>query len=92
MPGPKPQYPIELTSEEEAELQQMVKSRKAEQGQVVRAKIILTAHDHPDWRNQQIARVVGCTDRSVRKWRRRWVETKNLADLPRSGAPRRFSP
>src|SRR6266699_1716816 len=31
-------------------------------------------------------------DRQVRKWRKRWVTTHTLADAPRSGAPRRFSP
>jgi transposase len=90
--GPDPKYPINLTTEQQQTLRQLVKSRKAAQGQVVRARIILNAHDHPDWSNQQIAETVGCSDRSVRKWRRRWVENHNLEDLPRSGAPRRFSP
>jgi hypothetical protein len=35
---------------------------------------------------------VGTTDRTVRTWRGRWVKTHSLADAPRSGAPRRFSP
>jgi hypothetical protein len=35
---------------------------------------------------------VGTSDRQVRKWRKRWVTTHTLADAPRSGAPRRFSP
>lgn len=90
--GPEPKYPIHLTTEQEQSLRQMVKSRKAAQGQVLRARIILNGYDHPDWSNQQIAQVVGCTDRAVRKWRQRWSETQNLADLPRPGAPRRFSP
>lgn len=90
--GPDPKYPINLTTEQQAPLRQLVKSRKAAQGQVVRARIILSAHDHPDWSNQQIAQRVGCSDRAVRKWRRRWAETGKLDDLPRPGAPRRFSP
>ena len=90
--GPEPKYRIVLTTEQEQSLRQLINSRKAAQGQVLRARIIVTAHDHPDWSNQQIARTVGCTDRAVRKWRRRWNETQNLADLPRPGAPRRFSP
>lgn len=92
MRGPKPKYPIILTTEERDSLEQMIKSRKSAQGKVLRAHIILKAADHPDWTNLQIAQVVGCTDRAVRKWRRRWVESQSLADLPRSGAPRRFSP
>ena len=92
MRGPDPKYPINLTTEQEQQLRQLVKSRKAAQGQVVRARIILSAYDQPDWSNQQIAQKVGCSDRTVRKWRKRWVESHSLADLPRSGAPRRFSP
>ena len=92
MRGPNPKYPINLTTEQEQQLRQLVKSRKAAQGQVVRARIILSAHDHSDWSNQQIAQTVGCSDRTVRKWRKRWVESHCLADLPRPGAPRRFSP
>jgi len=92
MRGPKPQYPIELTSEEGQSLRRLVQSRKAPQGKVRRARIVLIAYDHPEWSNQQIAGVVGCTDWSVRKWRRRWVTLRSLEDLPRPGAPRRFSP
>lgn len=92
MRGPDPKYPIQLTTEQEQQLRQLVKSRKAAQGQAVRARIVLSAHDHPEWSNQQIAHLVGCSDRTVRKWRKRWVETNQLTDLPRPGAPRRFSP
>ncbi len=92
MSGPKPKYPIELTSEEENELRRLVNSRKAPQGKVLRARILLAAHEHPEWSNQRIAQEVGCADRTVRKWRRRWVERHSIEDLPRPGAPRRFSP
>jgi transposase len=92
MPGPKPENGIELTSEQEQELRRLVASRKAPQGKVLRARILLTAHEHPDWNNHQIGRELGCSHRTVRKWRRRWVETKSIEDLPRPGAPRRFSP
>ena len=92
MPVPKPKYPIELTTEEEQELRKLANSRKAPHAKVVRARILLAAHDHPEWSNQQIAQEAGCARRSVRKWRRRWTETKSIEDLPRPGAPRRFSP
>ncbi len=92
MPGPKPKYEIQLFDKELTQLRQLVHSRKAPQGQALRARIVLTAQAHPDWSNPQIAQQVGCTDRMVRKWRRRWVETHRLEDLPRPGAPRRFSP
>jgi hypothetical protein len=92
MRGPKPKNPIALTIEEEQALRRLVKARKAPQGQVLRARILLSAHDHPDWNNHQIARECRCTAWTVRKWRRRWAETKSIEDLPRPGAPRRFSP
>jgi transposase len=92
MRGPKPKYLIQLLDNQIAELRQLINSRKAPQGKVMRARVILAAHEHPEWSNQEIARQVGCTDRAVRKWRHRWVETKSLEDLPRSGAPKRFSP
>ena len=92
MPVPKPKYPIELTTEEEQELRKLANPRKAAHVKVVRARILLAAHDHPEWSNRQIAQEAGCVRRSVRKWRRRWAETKSIEDLPRPGAPRRFSP
>jgi transposase len=92
MPGPKPKYAIELTTEEEQLLRKLANSRKAAHGEVVRARILLAAYDHPEWSNQQIAQEVGCTDRTVRKWRRRWVDSRSIQDLPRPGRPRRFSP
>jgi hypothetical protein len=92
MPGPRPKYAIRLLESEEQELRQLVNSRKAPQGKTLRARIVLAAHEHPEWSNQRIAQEVGCTDRAVRTWRRRWVTSKSLNDLPRPGAPRRFSP
>ncbi len=92
MRGPKPQTPIVLTDPELQTWQRLVRARTSPHGQVVRARIVLAAHEHPDWSNQQIAQAVAQTDRTVRKWRRRWLETRSLDDLPRPGAPRRFSP
>jgi len=92
MPGPKPKYPIKLIDNQIAELHKMINARKTPQVKVMRAKIVLYAHEHPEWSNQEIAREARCSDRVVRKWRRRWVESESLEDLPRPGAPRRFSP
>jgi hypothetical protein len=92
MRGPKPAYPIELTAEEAKHLQQLIRAHTTPQTLAVRARIILNAHGHPEQSNQQIASGVGTTDRTVRAWRGRWVKTRSLADAPRSGAPRRFSP
>ena len=92
MRGPKPKYPIELTTEEEKELRQLVRSHKTPQTKAKRARILLAAFDHADWSNQQIAREAGTVDRVVRIWRRRWWETRSIEDLPRPGRPRVFSP
>jgi transposase len=92
MPVPKPKYAIELTTEEEQELRKLANSRKAFHVKVVRARILLAAYDHPEWSNLQVAEEAGCTRRIVRKWRRRWSEKRSIEDLPRPGAPRRFSP
>ena len=92
MRGPKPKYSIQLLDNEIIELRQLIHNRKASQGKVKRAQIIVAAHEHPEWSNQQIARAVGCSDRAVRTWRQRSAEHKNLEDLPRPGAPKSISP
>jgi transposase len=92
MRGPKPKYRIELTTEEEQSLRRLVSAHKSPQDKALRARILLLAFDHSEWSNQQIAQEAGCTDWTVRKWRRRWVATRSIEDLPRPGAPRRFSP
>ena len=92
MRGPKPHYPITLTDDTAAHLRQLIRAHSTPQAQVLRARIVLTAFEQPDWSNDRIARTLGTSDRMVRKWRRRWLETHSLSDAPRSGAPRRFSP
>lgn len=92
MRGPDPKYPIRLTTEEVERLQRLIRAHTSSQAVVVRAQIVVTAHEHPEWSNQQIARALATSDRMVRKWRGRWTQTQSLADAPRSGAPRRFSP
>lgn len=92
MRGPKPAYPIALTTEEAEHLQRLIRAHTTPQALAVRAGIIVRANAHPEENNQQIALAVGTTDRTVRTWRGRWVKSHSLADAPRSGAPRRFSP
>ena len=92
MRGPKPHYPIILTDDQAKHLRQLIRAHSTPQVQVLRARIVLTAFEQPDCCNQQIAKLLDTSDRMVRKWRRRWVETHSLSDAPRSGAPRRFSP
>jgi hypothetical protein len=92
MRGPKSTYKIELSSEEAKHLQEVVRAHTTPHTHVIRATIVLTAHAHPDWSAPQIAQASQTSDRMVRKWRKRWLSTHCLADAPRSGAPRRFSP
>src|SRR4029453_7488722 len=88
--GPKPQHTVALTAPEYRELQRLARRRTAFYAEVVRAKILLLAYEHPDWSNAAIARAVGCTDRTVRKWRRRSRAGPALQDAPRPGGPRFF--
>ena len=92
MRGPNPSYPIDLTADEAKQFDQLIRAYSTPQALVMRTRIILAAFKHPEQSNQQIAAAIGTTDRTVRKWRGRWVKAHSLADAPRSGAPRRFSP
>jgi len=92
MSGPKPSYPISLTEAEVKQLQKQERAHTTGQSVAIRARILLRANEHPEWSNQQIAKAVGTTDRTVRHWRGRWVTTHSIADAPRPGAPRRFGP
>ena len=90
--GPKPADPIALTLGELQDLRHRVRLREtASHGRVLRAKIVLTAYEHPDWNNAQIARRLGTTVGTVQKWRKRWRTTRTLAEAQRPGAPRLFS-
>jgi hypothetical protein len=80
--GPKPRHKVALTAAEFRELQRLTRRRTAPYAEVVRAKILLLAYEHPDWSNAAIARTVGCTDRTVHKWRRRNRAGPALQDGP----------
>src|SRR5258708_8434396 len=92
MRGPKPAYPIELTAEEAKHLQHLIRAHTTPQTLAMRARIILTAHNHPEQSNRQIPSVVGTTDPTARAWHGRWVNTHCRGDAPHRGAPRCFSP
>ena len=84
MRGPKPTHAIVLAAEEAEHLQHLIRAHTTPQTLAVRARIILRAYEHPEQNNQQIALALGTTNRTVRKWRGRWVATRTLADAPRS--------
>jgi Homeodomain-like domain len=84
-------HPFQPTATEVKHLLQLVQAHHTPQALARRARIVLAAHSHPDWSSKQLAQVLDLNDRPVRKWRRRGPEPHALTDLPRSGAPRRFS-
>ncbi len=83
--------PFPLTPREAKQVLQLAQAHRSPQAIARRARIILTAHCHSTWSSKQIAKSLDVNARLVRKWRRRWQETHSLKDLPRPGAPRRFS-
>ena len=91
MPGPKP-LEIQLTQDEQAYLQSLVRKRTAPRRDVDRALAILLGAQGET--NSAIARTLGCDVRTVRAWRRRFHEEGRSAlhDRPRPGRPRGFSP
>jgi transposase-like protein len=92
MPGPLPKYAITLTAEQVARLTQLSTSYRAPYAEVLRARMLLLAYQHPDWRNAEIAREVGCAAATVKQWRRRWQSTDSLHDAPRTGRRHAFTP
>jgi putative transposase len=98
MPGPQPTT-VELTTEERAELERLVRAHTTAQQVAVRAQIILAAAEGLS--NVQIGQMVGLSREAVRLWRDRWVGwagvplkelslADRLADAPRPGAPARI--
>lgn len=99
MPGPKPE-PIELSDKARLDLEKLVARHTTSQQKAQRARIILKAAEGKH--NAELAREVNQSIDMVRLWRRRWRELEplglddlsveeRLEDLPRPGAPARFS-
>ena len=92
MPGRQKSYVIDLADSEAAQVRRVASSRKSPHSQVRRAQIVLTCWQQPTWTDEQVAQHVHGSAGAVRKWRKRWTETRSLAEAPRSGRPRVFSP
>lgn len=99
MPGPKPEL-IELSDTVRQELEKLVARHTTGQQKAQRARIILKAAENKT--NAAIARELNQSIDMVRLWRRRWRQLEPIAwddlsaeerldDLPRPGAPTRFS-
>jgi transposase len=59
---------------------------------VQRAQLVLLAARHPEWSNAAIARRLGCSVTTVKRWRQRWQYTDSLRDASRVGTRRMFTP
>ena len=91
MPRESP-YVIVLTPAEEAKLTALARKYTSPYYLVVRAKAILLAAQGQT--NAEIAGRLDMQRQVVSKWRKRFFEQRldGLADLPRPGRPRTFSP
>lgn len=79
-------YVLKLTADERAELQQLVKKRKAAAWKVQRAQALLQCDQGlagPRWTDEQVAQAYGCTTRSLESWRKQAVERGPLSLLER---------
>ncbi len=91
MPGLRPKYAVSLCETQVEELTHLSLSYSARFDSVQRARIILLAHQYPEWSNQRIAAEVSCCLATVKKWRRKWDDQASLESAPRAGASRKFS-
>ena len=85
-------YRIVLTPEERSELERRARRQTATKREIFRAQIVVLAAD--GLRNDEIAERLGTVRTTVSRWRKRFFEDRSagLADRPRSGRPRTFSP
>lgn len=92
MPGPRARDVGPIAPPVRAELQSRATSRKASLRDVVRAQIVLLAASGVS--NAAIARGVGQSENTVRKWRGRFADGRKvdaLKDAQRSGRPARVT-
>ena len=87
MAGRQKTYSVQLTEEEKKLLQQQALARKTGQSKARRAKILIKVDENPAWTDAQIAEEIGCSSGLVRKWRKRWCQTRSLEEAPRPGRP-----
>lgn len=87
-PGRQSPFVVQLQASERKLLQRMVRTPTAQYRQVLRAKIVLAAA--AGLTNAHIARRLGITVNTVRKWRKRYAAQglAGLADRKRCGRPR----
>jgi transposase len=83
---------VEVSPENRAELERIVRAASSEVRIVERARIVLAASE--GLTAARIAECVGCSERTVKKWRPRYARhgIEGLKDAPRSGAPLTHGP
>jgi len=83
---------IEVSAEDRAELQRVVRAVSSEVRMVQRAQIVLAAAE--GLTGSEICERVGCSEPTVVKWRGRYARDglAGLVDAPRSGAPLTHGP
>jgi transposase len=84
----RPKAVLVLTDEERDTLTRWPRRPKSPQSLALRSRIVLGCAAGKS--NQQVARELSCSQATVGKWRRRFVDKrlKGLADEHRSGVPR----
>ena len=91
---PTPLLRIILSQNARTDLHALGRAHSTPQSLSLRARMVLRAADIDTPTNLQIGRDLGCTNRTVGKWRRRFVALglSGLQDAARSGRPRTMSP
>ena len=93
MRGPAPSHMPRFKREDIELAEETIRHYTKEYQQVVRAKLALVLASDPTISHEAAATQVGLSVPAVRKWRRRWALFDfSLADAPRPGRPRSFSP
>ena len=89
--------PVQLSSEHERDLNDLVRAHSTPQRLVERARIVLLAA--AGLGIEETAQQLGIWRKTAGHWRRRWRDAApsagvaaRLSDAPRSGAPARFTP
>lgn len=87
----RPKAELVVLEAQRAELARIVRRRKSSQALSLRAQIILSCAE--GWTNLQVSEHLGVSQRTVGKWRKRFIEQglAGLSDEPRPGAPRTIS-
>ena len=94
MPGPKAP-PVHLGEDERQELLTLIRAHKTPQHLSFRAQIILHLADGHNAR--EVARLLGTSRLTVRRWRSHWLArpqcavSERLHDAPRPGTPATFN-